>query len=39
MKKQATTVGNCVGIIIDKPLAEKLKIKKGDYLEMDVKKI
>jgi antitoxin component of MazEF toxin-antitoxin module len=37
--KKTTTVGNSIGIVIDKPLAKKLKLKKGDYVEIDIRKI
>ena len=35
--KKITTVGNSLGILIDKPIIEKLKLKKGDFVEMDIK--
>ena len=37
--KKITVVGGSIGIVIDKPLADKLKVKKGDYVEIDVKKV
>ncbi len=37
--KKISKVGHSSGIIIDKPLLEKLKLKNGDYVEMDIKKI
>jgi antitoxin component of MazEF toxin-antitoxin module len=39
ISKKITIVGNSIGIVIDKPLAKKLKIKQGDYVEIDIKKI
>jgi len=37
--KKIVRVGQSLGIIIDRPIVEKLKIKKGDYIEIDIKKI
>jgi len=37
--KKMTTVGDSIGIIIDKPLAKKLKITKESYVEIDIKKV
>ena len=37
--KKLGTVGNSTGIILDKPILDKLKIKKGDYIEIEVKKV
>lgn len=36
--KKITNVGHSLGIIIDKPILEKLKLEKGDYVEIDIKK-
>jgi len=36
--KKIVKIAYSLGIIIDKPIIEKLKLKKGDYVEMDVKK-
>ena len=35
--KKITTVGSSLGILIDKPIIEKLKLKKGDFVEVDIK--
>ncbi len=37
--KKIVRIGQSLGIIIDRPIVEKLKIKKGDYIEIDIKKI
>ena len=37
--KKITTVGNGLGILIDKPLIEKMKLKKGDFVELDIKRV
>jgi len=37
--KKITVVGGSIGIVIDKPLAKKIKVKQGDYVEMDIKKV
>ena len=35
--KKVTSIGGCLGIIIDKPIAKMLKIKKGMMVEIDIK--
>ena len=37
--KKLIEIGNSVGIIIDKPLVKKLKLKRGDLLELNIKKV
>ena len=37
--KQITTQGNSLSVVIDKPIAERLKLKKGDYIEIDIKRV
>ncbi len=37
--KKITPTGSSLCIIIDKPIIEKLKLKKGDLVEIDLKKI
>lgn len=37
--KKLVKVGQSIGIIIDKPIREKLKLKEGEYIEIDIKKI
>jgi len=37
--KKIVKIAKSLGIIIDKPIIEKLKIKEGDYIEADIKKI
>ena len=37
--KKITPTGTSLCIIIDKPLLEKLKLKKGDLVEADLKKV
>ena len=35
--KKITTVGHSLGVLIDKPIIEKLKLKKGDFVEINIK--
>ena len=37
--KKIVKVAYSFGIIIDKPILEKMKLKKGDYIEVDIKKV
>ncbi len=37
--KKITPTGTSLCIIIDKPILEKLKLKKGDLVEVDIKKV
>ena len=37
--KKIVQVAQSLGIIVDKPIRERLKIRKGDYVEIDIKKI
>ncbi len=37
--KKIVKVAHSLGIIIDKPIVELLNLKKGDYVEIDIKKI
>ena len=37
--KKAVKIADSLGIIIDKPIVSKLKIKQGDLLEITIKKI
>jgi len=37
--KKVIKIAQSIGVIIDKPIVEKMKIKKGDYVEIDIKKI
>ena len=37
--KKIVKIAQSFGIIIDKPILNKLKLKKGDYIEIDIKKI
>lgn len=37
--KKVTPIGNSFGILIDKPILEKLKIKKGDFVEVNIVKV
>lgn len=39
IKKKLRKLGNSFGVIIDKSIKEKLNIKEGDFVEIDVKKI
>ena len=37
--KKIIKIAYSLGIIIDKPILEKLKVKEGDYVEIDIKKV
>ena len=37
--KKIVKVAYSLGIIIDKPILEKMKLKVGDYIEVDIKKV
>ncbi|MCX6742147.1 MAG: hypothetical protein NTX24_03150 [Candidatus Pacearchaeota archaeon] len=37
--KKMVKIAQSLGIIIDKPILKKMNIKKGDYVEIDIKKI
>jgi len=37
--KKIVRVAYSLGVIIDKPILEKMKLKKGDYVEIDIKKV
>lgn len=37
--KKITRVGDSLGILIDKPIIEKLKLKKGDYVELEIRRV
>jgi len=37
--KKVIKIAQSIGVIIDKPIVEKMKIKKGDYVKIDIKKI
>lgn len=37
--KKIVKIAQSFGVIIDKPIMEKMKLKEGDYVEMDIKKI
>jgi len=37
--KKVVKIAQSLGVIIDKPIIEKMKIKEGDYVEIDIKKI
>ncbi len=37
--KKIVKVAYSMGIIIDKPILEKMKLKKGDYIEVNIKKV
>jgi len=39
LTKKIFKFGTSSGIIIDKPILKKMKIKDGDFVEIDVKKI
>lgn len=37
--KKIVKIAQSFGIIIDKPIIAKLKLNKGDWVEIDIKKI
>ncbi len=37
--KKIVKIAQSLGIIIDKPILEKMKLKKGDYIEINIKKV
>lgn len=37
--KKVVKIAQSLGVIIDKPIREKLKLKEGDYIEIIIKKI
>lgn len=37
--KKITQVGCSLGILIDKPIIEKMKLQKGDFVELELKKL
>lgn len=39
LTKKVMSWGNSLGVIIDKIILEKLKIKKGDLVEIDIKRV
>ena len=39
LTKKLRKLGNSYGIIIDKKIKEKLKIKEGDFVEINIKSL
>ena len=37
--KKITRIGNSLGILIDKPIIKKMKLKKGDFVKLKIKKV
>ena len=37
--KKIVKIAYSLGIIIDKPIVKKLRLSKGDYVELDIKKV
>lgn len=37
--KKITTVGNSSGILLDKAILKKMKLKRGDFVEIRIKKV
>ena len=37
--KKLVKISSSLGVIIDKPIAEKLKLKTGDLVEITIKKV
>ena len=38
LTKKIVKIAQSLGIIIDKPIVNKLKLKKGDYVEININK-
>jgi antitoxin component of MazEF toxin-antitoxin module len=39
ISKQISVISHSLGIIIDKPILDELNLKKGDWIEVDIKKL
>lgn len=39
INKKIVKIAQSLGIIIDKPIREKLKLKEGDWVEVNIKKL
>jgi len=39
LTKKVMQWGNSLGVILDKVVLEKLKVKKGDLVEIEIKKV
>ncbi len=39
LTKKIVKVAQSLGVIIDKPIVDKLKLRKGDYIEIDIRKL
>ena len=37
--KKIVKIAQSLGVIIDKPILEKMKLKEGDYIEINIKKV
>ena len=37
--KKLVLISSSLGVIIDKPVRDKLHLHKGDYVQLDVKKV
>jgi len=37
--KKVVKIAQSLGVIIDRPIIEKLKLKKGDYIEVNIRKL
>ena len=37
--KKLVKIAFSLGIIVDKPILDKMKLKEGDYIEIDIKKV
>lgn len=37
--KKIIKIASSIGIIIDKPIVDKMGLKKGDYVEIDIMKV
>ncbi len=37
--KKIVLIGSSLGVVIDKPICKKLRLKKGDLVELNIKKL
>ncbi len=37
--KKIVATGSSLGVVIDKPICEEMNLKKGDFVELNIKKL
>ncbi len=37
--KKIIRIGDSLGVLLDKQILDKIKLKKGDFIELDMKKV